>query len=64
MSSIQQHSSQKKRLACYNSAALVLKSDQLDQDTLCERFMFSLLSLLDKHDRDISISEYVKKKHD
>ena len=54
----------KKRLACYNSAALVLKSDLLGKDTLCERFLFSLLSLLDKHDRDISISEYIKKKHD
>lgn len=53
----------KKRLACYNSAALVVKSDGLDQEVLCERFLFSLLSLLDKHDRDIVISDYVKKKN-
>ena len=51
----------RKRLGCYNSAALVLKSDELSQDVLCERFLFSLLSLLDQSDRDISIREYLKK---
>ena len=51
----------RKRLACYNSAALVLKSDDLSQEELCERFLFSLLALVSQPDRDISISEYVKK---
>ena len=55
----------KRRLECYNSAALVLKSDSLKQDDLCERFLLSLFSLLDKNDRNITLAEYVKRnKHD
>ena len=47
----------KKRLACYNSASIVIRSDLLDQKTLCERTLYSLLALLGEEDRQASLKD-------
>ena len=47
------------RMDCYNSAGLVIKSDQLSEEMLSQRFLFCLLSLLDEADRKQALVNYI-----